>query len=283
MTKKTIDELDLIENFLFPEALGNEVLGPPMAKLILNVLLEREIEHVIVRTQKVATTGDPNHHAIRMDVYIEEQQDGENNETKSYYDVEVDNDADIEKLPKRSRYYQAIDDSRLLKSGKDYDQLKPLWIFIITPRDLFGRGRMCYTFENRCIEEPNLSLEDGARRIFLNAVGKIGGREDLSELLRYFVDSREQNALNETTKQLHQMVEQVRKDQEVGKRFMKAFERDYYMKKAGKEEEKKKSKENTLRIARRLLEKKMPIEEILDIVELDRSELEKEGLIAPTN
>ena len=52
---------------------------------------------------------------------------------------------------------------------------------IITPFDLFGEGRYCYTFHARCDENPSLVLEDGATRIFLNTRGT--NRNEVSEEL----------------------------------------------------------------------------------------------------
>ena len=49
------------------------------------------------------------------------------------------------------------------------------------------------------------------KRIFLNPKGTIDYREDLANLLNYIVESQEKNAVNDTTKQLHNIVEQVRK------------------------------------------------------------------------
>ena len=110
------------------------------------------------------------------------------------------------------------------------------WVIIITTKDLFGKNRQLYTFENRCVEEPELSLEDGARRIFLNSEGTIEYREDLAKLLHYIVKSQGKNAVNDTTKQLHNIVERVRRKPELGVRFMKSWEREWWAKAEGKEE-----------------------------------------------
>lgn len=72
-------------------------------------------------------------------------------------------------LCKRSRYYQGLIDSKLLEPGQvDFNALGDTYIIIIAPFDLFGEGRYQYTFEMRCKENPEISLEDGAVRIFLN-------------------------------------------------------------------------------------------------------------------
>ena len=51
--------------------------------------------------------------------------------------------------------------------------------------DLFQEGRQKYTFQNMCLENPNIALEDGVRKIFLNTQSI---KEDVNEGLRAFLD-----------------------------------------------------------------------------------------------
>ena len=242
MSKRTIKELNLMEDFLFQEVLSDEEHGKLAAKMILSVIMERPVEVVMVHTQKTITPGDVGKHGIRMDVYMEERLNGED-ENSIIYDVEVQQ-WDTNELPKRSRYYQAVVDAKFLKASEPYSNLKQLWIIIIMPEDIFGYDRMCYTFENRCIEEQELSLEDGAKRVFLNSHGKIGTRADLHKLLLYIEDSREENAVSETTEKLHKVVEKVKQKPEVGVRYLKAIEYEAYIReKATKEGQEKGRKE----------------------------------------
>ena len=65
---------------------------------------------------------------------------------------------------------------------------------MITPFDLFGEGRYCYTSHARCDENPSLVLKDGATRIFLNTRGT--NRDEVSEKLIQFLEYMEQSTLN---------------------------------------------------------------------------------------
>ena len=96
---------------------------------------------------------------------------------------------------------------------------------IITPFDLFGEGRYCYTFHARCDENPSLVLEDGATRIFLNTRGT--NRDEVSEELIQFLEYMEQSTLNvdipDTNRNLikiHNHVRQVKASEEIGVKFM---------------------------------------------------------------
>ena len=50
--------------------------------------------------------------------------------------------------------------------------LNEVLVVMITPFDLFGYGLYRYTFQMKCEEIPELKLDDGATRIFLNTRGE---------------------------------------------------------------------------------------------------------------
>lgn len=201
MAERTIEELNLMEDFLFQEVLSDEEEGREAAKILLGTIMNEELGEITVRTQKVATGGSPGRHGIRMDVYLEAEPDILE-EKGIVCDMEVQN-TDTRNLPERTRYYQALIDSRILKPGENYKNLARLLIIVIAPVDLFGYDRNCYTFEQRCMEIPELSLNDGARRIFLYSKGKTGERKELAELLHYIEKSCPENAVNDATRRLH--------------------------------------------------------------------------------
>ena len=112
---------------------------------------------------------------------------------------------------------------------------------IITPFDLFGEGRYCYTFHARYDENPSLVLEDGATRIFLNTRGT--NHEEVSEELICFLKYMEQSALNpeipKTNKNLikiHEHVRQVKASEEIGVKFMQRWEEEAMWKREGRED-----------------------------------------------
>lgn len=72
----------------------------------------------------------------------------------------------------RSRFYQGLIDMPLLLRGEDdFNNLNNVYLIIISPFDLFGAGKYCYTFENICREDRSIALGDGAVRMFLNTNG----------------------------------------------------------------------------------------------------------------
>ena len=60
-------------------------------------------------------------------------------------------------LQRRSRLYQAQLDVSLLPSGtRDFNEINDVFLIIICPFDLFGKGACRYTFYEVCDEYPDL-------------------------------------------------------------------------------------------------------------------------------
>lgn len=117
--------------------------------------------------------------AIRLDAWALSDDDRQ-------FDMEMQNDTDQDSIPKRSRFYQGLMDSPVLKSGKrtKYRQLPSSTIIFITQDDIFKKDLAKYTFVEQCEEVKGLRLEDGTTKIFLNMTSKNGSKELIS-LLQY--------------------------------------------------------------------------------------------------
>ena len=136
-------------------------------------------------------------------------------------------------IPKRTRFYQALVDAPLLKSGEQkFDNLNTTYIVVICGFDLFGLGKYKYTFENRCEEVPELVL------------GNTKGRNDeevdssLVDFLHYVENSTTENVPEECDdrlKRLHMMVEEIKASEQMGVTYMKMEERDRLLREEGRE------------------------------------------------
>ena len=76
---------------------------------------------------------------------------------------------DTKELPERTRYYQSALDLDDLNAGTDYRDLKTSYIIFICLSDIFGKGLGKYTFENICIEDSKIKLNDRAYKYFFIA------------------------------------------------------------------------------------------------------------------
>ena len=99
--------------------------------------------------------------------------------------------------------------------------------------------------------EPDVPYDDGAKTIFLYTRGTKGQvSEEVRQFLRYMEKSTSENAVNDTLRDFHHMVEPVKKDREVSVKYMKQFERDNMMRAEGREEERKNTEREHARAER---------------------------------
>ena len=247
--KKTLQDLSLIDNFLFGAMMTDPDVGIPFSRKLIKLILGKEISDIQITPQKVFYGVDTDMHGARLDVYIEEtvNPDGETEEMaqiieddSSIFDIEPEKNHDtisVEGLPKRVRFYHAKIDAGNLTAGDTYGSLRNVIVIFITTYDPFGLNRMVYTIKNGCIEVPELEYEDGAQTIFLYTRGREGNPpEELKQLLHYMEHSSVENASTENLKKLHRMVTAVKRDGEVGLAYMKSFEREERIRKQGEEE-----------------------------------------------
>lgn len=170
---------------------------------------ELELEEVKVEQVVLNKSGK---RAIRLDAWAKEK--GERK-----FDMEMQNDSKNDNIPKRSRFYQALLDTPILKSGKDtkYRELPSSIIIFITQDDLWERDLARYTFVEQCEEVRGLYLEDGTTKIFLNMTSKNGSKE-LVSLLQYMKDTSLENPeviiKDERIIELDKIVREVKESEE---------------------------------------------------------------------
>lgn len=232
---RKLEELNLLDNFLFGSMVTHPEYGEYFSRSLLQVILNRKFGKLTVIPQKVYYGSDTNLHGAQLDVYLEETED----ETTTVYDVEPElkrQSEVLKTLPKRVRFYHAKMDSRSLKSGEKYHALKNVIIIVIMPYDPFGLNRMLYTVKNGCVEEPGMPYEDGALTLFFYTKGKIGiPSEEIRQLLAYMENSSLENATNSFLRELHEMVEHVKHDEEVSVEYMRKMEEEEVLLERGRQ------------------------------------------------
>lgn len=214
--RKSVQDLDLINAFLFRASTENSENAEFIAKLIIERATGRKVEQISVMSEKVLTGIDLGQHGICMDLYVEEYEDGRK---ARVYDIEPNNYG-AEELPMRSRYCQALTDVKLLGARDSYRNM-PNYISIwILPFDPFGKNKMLYTIKNFVAEDTQIVYNDGVMKLFLYTGGVVGGNEKLKDMLRYFSDSDEENAVDSELLKLHGIVQKVKDNRKVGEQYM---------------------------------------------------------------
>ena len=155
-------------------------------------------------------------------------------------------------------------DADLLAAGADYDTLNPTIIIFICPFDPFEAGRYLYTFENRCVEDANLRLNDGARKIFLNTKGRLGEIDNSIRAFLQYVDG-----VMSTDRFVQEIDEEIQKVKRIEGEAVSYM--TYEMK--IKEERKEERKETRMEDIRRLISKlKISAEQAMDLLEIPQAD-----------
>ena len=73
MEKTTLEQLNLLDNFLFGTTLGYEEYGKKVSGIILKTILGREVKIREVVSEKVIFPAKPGLHGVRLDAFIQEE------------------------------------------------------------------------------------------------------------------------------------------------------------------------------------------------------------------
>ncbi len=227
-TNKRFEELDVLDDFLISAIAAVPEIGEAFCRRILSVLLQREIGKIKVTAQHALPALSPAHRGIRMDVEVEEFRTGTKPPLMNLYDLEPHLQKDLD-LPRHNRFYQAKIDARHLPRGeRNFSKLPNLFVITILSFDPFGYDHMMYTIENHCAEVHELKYEDGLQFIYFYTEGTKGGNEKIKTMLRYLQHSTDDNACDDSTKELHGYVSQVKVMPEVRQNYMRFEEIIYY-------------------------------------------------------
>ena len=179
---------------------------------VLSIILdEPDLRLKEVKTEEVILNKSGKR-AIRLDAWALDWNDRQ-------FDMEMQNNSDNDNVRKRSRFYQGLIDTPILKSGKEtrYKNLPSTIIIFITQEDIFGKNLAMYTFSEQCEEVSGLALEDGTKKIFLN-MASTNGRKELVSLLQYMknttLDDPNNFITDERIQSLHRIVEEVKQSEE---------------------------------------------------------------------
>ena len=219
MSYTEFQNLNLSDDFLFAKVMEDEAVLHPVVEKILDIRIR---EMTIVQSQRMIEI-EPDSKGIRLDIMADDV-------AGSRYTVEMQNENEYN-INKRSRYYHSMMDLDLLEKGKKYNRLqKNIVIFICTFQPFVRSGRHRYFFEKRCVQEPELALEDGVTTVILSTKGtKKDIDEEMAAFLRYVEDSSEEVADRSDSslvKLIHAKVCTVKQSKVREAEYMKLQERD---------------------------------------------------------
>ena len=215
---KKLQDLNLMDRFLFSEVIESA----EAYKIILEIILEREInfkgEPIAENEKRKELLGK----IARLDVCAI----GDDNRV---YNAEVQKENE-NNMHKRMRYYGALMTSKLLPEGTiDYNRLSDLCMIVIAGFDMGGEGKYRYTVRRMYEGYPDKEVYDGEVILYLNTKGKdtAGVSNELIAMLEYFEETTDDKALSsgyERIIRLNEIVSSIKANDEIGVKYMNAYE-----------------------------------------------------------
>ena len=169
---KLIDGLTLFDDDLMSRVFDKNIEA---TELLLRIILERKIKVISVIGQeemKSAAVGGRN---ITLDVHALD----ENGEKM---DIEVQGNSEGAHI-RRARYHSSVLDSRMLKEGQEFKEIKDSYVIFIYKRDKFQEDLPLYHID-RYVRETGKLFEDGSHIIYVN--GNYKGDDEIGYLMQDF-------------------------------------------------------------------------------------------------
>ena len=251
---KRFEDLTFTDDFMFCKAMQN----PDLCKGLIEMILADTIGKIAYISIQHNLKNYEQAKSVRFDVLVQ-------TENGNLYDVEmqVSNEKNI---PKRMRFYQAAIDISFLDKGNFYNDLNESFIIFICLFDVIGKNRPVYTFENICIEDKNISLQDGTKKVIINSEAfKNTEDKDLKEFLEYLKTGKPNN---EFTRRIEEVIQTIKENEQARQeyRLMSTFEMDARYKGFS---------EGLKQTAKNMKMEKLDISLIKKITGLSESEIEK--------
>ena len=270
-----LEDLNLINRFLFDEVMEDR----ESYQATVSILLGEDIQLLDEPETEKELRVSPELREIRLDV-VSMDKGG-----KLYY-TEMQQ-KDTKNLRRRSRYYQAqLDVSLLAPGSKDFNLLSDSCLILVSPFDIFERGLYRYTFENICKECPDLKLEDGASRVFINTKGKnkCSFSQEFLDFMEYITNTTDEAAertKSQKIKRIHEQVKRIKLSEKMGVKYMQLWEEKAYIREEGLEQGLAEGRDKHLiNIICKKLAKAKSLDQIADEVEESLELVEKICLAA---
>ena len=210
-----IGEMDLFDDDLMSMVFDKNIQA---TELLLKVILKRDdIVVISVAGQREFQNPIVGGRNIRLDILVQDC-------SGKFYNVEVQKKPEGAHI-RRARFNSSMLDSRMLKEGQEFSELRDSYVVFITQTDIFGHGMPIYTI-NRYFEEIDSAFEDGSHIVYVN--GSYKGDDAIGKLMHDFGCKRSEDIY------YPELAEGVKhfKEEEGGRRIMCESVEKYADKKA---------------------------------------------------
>ena len=142
IVEQIVDDMDLFDDDLMSMVFDRNI---PATELLLKIILKQgDITVISVVSQRGFQNPIVGGRDIRLDILAKDS-------TGRYYNIEVQKKPEGAHV-RRARFNSSMMDSRMLKAGQEFSELRDSYMVFITQTDIFGHGLPVYTV-NRHFEE----------------------------------------------------------------------------------------------------------------------------------
>lgn len=171
-----VNELTLFDDDLMSRVFDKNIKA---TELLLRIILGKKVKVISVTGQNEMK----NHQVRGRNITLDVDAMDENGEE---IDIEVQGNSEGAHV-RRARYHSSMVDSRMLKEGQAFRELKDSYVIFIYKHDKFRKGLPLYHVE-RYVGETNEQFRDGSHIIYVN--GNYKGNDEIGQLMQ---DFREKN------------------------------------------------------------------------------------------
>lgn len=171
-----VNELTLFDDDLMSRVFDKNIKA---TELLLRIILGKKVKVISVTGQNEMK----NHQVGRRNITLDVDAMDENGEE---IDIEVQGNSEGAHV-RRARYHSSMVDSRMLKEGQAFRELKDSYVIFIYKHDKFRKGLPLYHVE-RYVGETDEQFRDGSHIIYVN--GNYKGNDEIGQLMQ---DFREKN------------------------------------------------------------------------------------------
>lgn len=173
IVEQIVDNMDLFDDDLMSMVFDSNI---PATELLLKIILKRDdIKVISVVGQREFQNPIVGGRNIRLDILAK-------GSTGKHYNIEVQKKPEGAHV-RRARFNSSMMDSRMLKEGQEFSELRDSYIVFITQTDIFGYGIPIYTV-NRYFEEIDAPFDDGSHIVYVN--GSYKGQDAIGKLIHDF-------------------------------------------------------------------------------------------------
>ena len=255
MREKTYPKeiLEITESLtLFDDELMSRVFDKNIeaTELILRIILGRNVHVISAKCEDKLKNHAFDGRSVILDIHAIEE-DGRQ------IDIEVQSSSAGSSI-RRVRFHSSMMDSRMLKKGQDFDELKDSYVIFIYKSDKFGKGLPLYTID-RFVGETGDRVDDGSHIIYVNGTYK--GDDEIGRLIQ---DFRQSDSKKMNYKQLSEGVEHFKNTKKGQNDMNEALER--YAQQRASEASRIAVENKNKEIAYNLKNKGISIDQIADII-----------------